>query len=221
MSASHTDAVIAIDAFLTEEGFIGPNAALGRQALEDAGITRPGKTGFSSAKLDRARSALGVFVRVCDRPECHELLADDPRRLIEVPRASCEVCGGSNNAGAMRRMVVACNDAGVRRLVIVGGTPNLWEELRTLVAGELLELRFVDGTQATNERSALQNCAWADLVVVWAPTPLAHRVSNLCSADVCVADRIAVHRRGIEAMASAVASHLAPTPGRRMGSSRA
>lgn len=109
-AAQPTDHTIGIDAFLAEEGFIGSNAGLGRRALEEAGITRPGKTGFISAKLDRARAALAA--RVCER---RELLAGDPRRLIEVPRAGCEVCGGSNNAGAVRRMVAACTDAGVRR----------------------------------------------------------------------------------------------------------
>lgn len=218
MNAAHDD-TIAIDAFLTEEGFTGDALRLGRQALEEAGLTRPGKTGFSAVKLEPARAILAGFARVCERPECRALVPDDGRRLVTVPRPNCEVCGGSNNAAGVRRMVVACTDAGLRRVLVVGGTPNQWDELGALLAGDPLELRFVDGTRATNERAALQDCAWADLVIVWAPTPLAHRVSDLYAADRCVADRVEVHRRGIEALATAVADHLVAAPGRRAGRS--
>ena len=135
-------------------------------------------------------------------------------RLVEVPRANCEVCGGSNNQAATRTMLAACADAGVSRILVVGGTPNQWEALEELL--DRVELRFVDGTRGTNQRVALQNCAWTDLVIVWAPTPLAHRVSNLYGADVCVADHVQVNRRGIEALADAVTAHLQREPGRRV-----
>lgn len=212
------DTTIAIDGFLADLGLIGSNARLGRRILEQAGITRPGKIGFSAVKLERALAAIDKrLARACERPDCRAILSTDrARRLVTVPRAACEVCGGSNNAGAVRRMVAACTDAGVHRLLVVGGTPALWEELRGLLAGDPLELRTVDGTRASNERTALQNCAWADLVVVWAPTPLDHRVSNLYAADRCVADRVEVRRRGIEAFATAVAAHLETTPGQRV-----
>ncbi len=209
MKTAGADATVPIERFLADEGFIGANAALGRATLEAAGLTRAGKTGISSTKLDRARAALEEkYARVCGRAECREVLAGDHRELLEVPRANCEVCGGSDNAGAVRRMVAACADAGVRRIVVVGGTPTLWGTLGELVAGDPIELRTIDGTRATNEREALQNCAWADLVIVWAPTPLAHRVSDLYGADRCVADHVEVHRRGIAALATEVTTHL-------------
>lgn len=215
------DTTILIDRFLADAGLVGPNAALGRRVLEQAGITRPGKIGFSAVKLERALGAIEErLARVCERPDCRAMLmADGERRLVTVPRAACEVCGGSNNAGAVCRMVDACTDAGVARLLVVGGTPTLWEELRGLLAGDPIELRIVDGIRASNERTALQLCAWADLVVVWAPTPLNHRVSNLYAADRCVADRVEVHRRGIEAFATAVAAHFQTAPGQRVGAS--
>ena len=135
---------------------------------------------------------------------------------VEVARGACEVCGGSNNQGAVRRMVAACTAAGISRLVVVGGSPGGQVALGALLATDALEVRFVDGTRSTNEREALQTCAWADLVIVWAPTPLDHRVSDLYGADVCVADRVEVHRRGIEALANAVADHLSAVPGQRV-----
>ena len=54
------------------------------------------------------------------------------------------------------------------------------------------------------------DCAWADLLVIWAPTPLPHKVSGLYRSDVCfVPRRVTVHRRGIEALATEVCDHLA------------
>jgi hypothetical protein len=72
-----------------------------------------------------------------------------------------------------------------------------------------LELRFVDGTQpAPSQKEAWVNCDWADLVVIWAPTPLPHKVSDRYARAVCDADRVEVHRRGIEALAGEVTRHL-------------
>jgi len=79
---------------------------------------------------------------------------------------------------------------------------------RTL--GRDLQLRFVDGTSnLPNGTDALRDCAWADLLVIWAPTPLPHKVSTLYRAEVCaVGHRVTVHRRGIEALAAEVVEHL-------------
>jgi hypothetical protein len=68
----------------------------------------------------------------------------------------------------------------------------------------------VDGTSnLPNGTDALRDCAWADLLVIWAPTPLPHKVSTLYRAEVCgVGHRVTVHRRGIEALAAEVVEHL-------------
>ena len=214
--ARNSDEAIPIDRFLRDEGYIGRAGGVARLVLEKAGLTRPGKTGMSSLKLPRAREVLGTeLLRVCDRSSCREAVGDDLRQVVEVARAACDICGGSNNQGAVRGMVRGCADAGVRRIVVVGGTPRLDETLGRLVNGAL-EVRFVSGVEKEpNQREALMDCAWADLVVIWAPTPLPHKVSTLYGPDVCDADQVTVHRRGIEALALAVTAHLTRTPGRR------
>ena len=53
-------------------------------------------------------------------------------------------CGGSDNSRALTELGEACAAAGMRRLVVVGGTPSFREDFAT-VRGEL-ELRLVDGT---------------------------------------------------------------------------
>jgi hypothetical protein len=213
------DQAVGIDGFLAAEGFVtAESAASARAALEGAGITRPGKIGFSSLKLERARGTIEARIaRVCTRSQCREQLEADGRQVVEVARSACEVCGGSNNQGAMRDMAAACRTADVRRVLVIGGTPRLHGALSALTDADGPDLRFVSGTEKEpNQRDALIDCAWADLVVVWAPTPLPHKVSGLYAADVCAADHVEVHRRGIEALAHTVADHLRRLPGRRV-----
>lgn len=201
----------AIADLLRGEGFRSTVAlATARAALESASLTRPGKMRIADEKLDRARDAIErLLVRHCSSPECIAAVADDGRQPVEVERARCSVCSGSNNTRALRRMGSACAAAGVRRVLVVGGRPPMYAELqRTL--GQALELRFVDGTSnLPNGADALRDCAWADLLVIWAPTPLPHKVSTLYRAEVCgVTHRVTVHRRGLEALAAEVVEHL-------------
>ena len=202
----------AISELLRGEGFVAPaSAATARGVLEAAGLTRPGKERMADEKLDRARDALSRdLVRHCSDPACVAAVSEDGRLAVETDRASCSVCSGSNNTRALRRMTAACATAGVRRVLIVGGRPPMWTEMEHTLRAASLELRFVDGTsKLPSGADALRDCAWADLLVVWAPTPLPHKVSGLYRQEICgVARRVVVHRRGIEALAMEVVDHL-------------
>ena len=206
-----TVADTAIADLLRSEGFRSTTAvATARGALESARLTRPGKTRIADEKLDRARDAISrLLVRHCSSPECLASVADDGRQPVEVERAHCSVCSGSNNLRALRRMGSACVKAGVHRVLVIGGRPPMYAEMERQL-GRDLQLRFVDGTNnLPNGTDALRDCAWADLLVIWAPTPLPHKVSTLYRTEVCgVAHRVTVHRRGIEALAADVVEHL-------------
>jgi len=201
----------AIDLFLRAEGFVRPeSAAAARAALEAGGLTRPGKERMADEKLDRARDTIGhAIIRHCADAACIVGIADDGRQPVESDKAHCSICSGSNNTRALRRMAASCGAAGVRRVLIVGGRPPVWQEMERTLAGSP-QLRFVDGTsKLPNLSEAQRDCAWADLLVIWAPTPLPHKVSGLYRPDVCfVQRRVTVHRRGIEALAMDVCEHL-------------
>ena len=202
----------AISALLRGEGFVAPaSVAAARAVLEGAGLTRPGKERMADEKLDRARDTLSrELVRACSDPACIAAVAGDGRQLVETDRASCSICSGSNNTRALRRMAGACVTSGVRRVLIVGGRPPMWSEMERTLRATPLEWRFVDGTSnLPSGADALRDCAWADLLVVWAPTPLPHKVSGLYRPEVCgLSRRVVVHRRGIEALAMEVVEHL-------------
>lgn len=202
----------SIDVFLRSEGFVRPeSAAAARHALEEAGLTRPGKGRMADEKLDRARDTIGhAIVRHCADAACTDEVALDGRLPVETDKPHCSICSGSNNTRALRRMAASCASAGVRRVLILGGRPPVWKEMEGTLSPKL-QLRFVDGTsKLPNGSDALRDCAWADLLVVWAPTPLPHKVSGLYRQEICgVARRVTVHRRGIEALAMEVCQHLA------------
>lgn len=202
---------IAIADFLRDEGFrADESVAAARAVLEGAGLTRPGKRRISVDKLDRARDAISLAIaRWCGSPECEVALADDERSVVRAEKPACVVCSGSNNRRGVRRMIEACRAAGVHRVLVVGGRPPLWTELER--EAPTLAFKFVDGTSnLPNQTDALRHCAWADLLVIWAPSPLPHKVSGLYRPEVCgVSHRVTAHRRGIEALALEVVRHLA------------
>lgn len=201
---------IAIADLLHSEGFRSPEAlGVARAALESAGLTRPGKQRIAVEKLDRVRDAIGLSIaRSCGSRECDAALADDERTVVRAEKFACVVCGGSNNRRGVRRMSEVCHTAGVHRVLVVGGRPPLWAELER--EAPTLTFKFVDGTSnLPNQNDALQHCAWADLLVVWAPSPLPHKVSGLYRSEMCaVPHRVTVHRRGIEALALTVVEHF-------------
>jgi hypothetical protein len=202
----------AIAELLRGEGFVAPaSTASARAVLERAGLTRPGKERMADEKLHRARDALSLeLVRHCSDPACVSAVAGDGRQAVETDRAHCSICSGSNNTRALRSMAASCARAGVHRVLIVGGRPPMWNEMQRTLRPSSIQLRFVDGTSnLPSGADAMRDCAWADLLVVWAPTPLPHKVSGLYRAEVCgVGRRVVVHRRGIEALAMEVVDHL-------------
>lgn len=210
---------VALDDFLRAEGFTTDAArAEARAVLEADGLTNPRKRAMVTGKLPRARAALDArLLRVCGDDGCHALVPpNERRRTVAVDRDGCSVCGGSNNRRALRALSAACHAAGVSRLLVVGGTRAAHVEMRDTLGGDP-DVRFVDGTQKLPKRTdAERDCAWADCVVIWAPTPLPHKVSDLYARESCVAPRhVTVHRRGLEDLAKQVVAHLsrAPRPG--------
>lgn len=204
-----TDAV-NIDEFLREAGFDLPDAhRRAREILESHALTHAGKQGFVSSKVAPAQALLAeTLLRICS----DSCLAIDragagrARESVRVTVQSCEICGGSNNRRAAIECVRALQHRRITRLVVVGGTPHLWQELRSLLHGTGLEIRYVDGTKASHTaKDALANTRWAQLIVIWGPTPLRHAISNLYTADPPPTLRVVtITRRSISALCTEV-----------------
>lgn len=197
---------VNIEQFLRERGFDTPAALVrARALLEGHGLTRAGKQAFVRTKVATAEALLlSELVRVCSDGCLHidRAGAGRAREAVIVSPQSCEICGGSNNRRALIECVRLLHRRGVSRVVIVGGTETQQHDLQQLLSSADLEIRYVDGTKTSHtQKDAIANASWAQLVVIWAPTPLKHAVSNLYTRDPQPHVRIVtVSRRGIEAL---------------------
>ncbi len=207
---------VEIDAWLADLGFgAGPSRTAARAALEEADLTRAGRARISMLKLERATAALKArFSLHCPSPACtHAARASGRQPLLAVAKASCPHCGGSDNSRAARDFVAACARAGTRRLLVVGGSPSVREELRAAL-GSALELRCVDGTERRTHERARGDLEWADLVLLWGATELDHKVSAHYARPPTAQRGKVVHvaRRGIAALLTAAVEHLRRGP---------
>jgi hypothetical protein len=196
---------IAKMALFRELGYAGPWEPL-ELALEEAGLSRRSKQRISRLKTEAVREVLRArFALLCGRGDCAtragEILAGRLPALA-VRQADCEVCGGSVNRAAVDRMVAALNRARFRRLCVVGGSPEAHRELASLVAGRL-ELHLVGNERRHTLRDAEANLRWADLVIIWGGTQIAHKVTELYPAG--HPKVLTIHKRSVAELARAVA----------------
>lgn len=185
-----------------EFGFGGDTAPYD-DALAEAGLSSRGKRRISLEKRQRVGELLASkFLPVCHRGDCRARAPAMAGDLTIVEASSpehCAVCGGSASAAAVEEMVAAWLKRGMRRLCIVGGSPEYRQQLTAMVAGRI-ELRLIDGTVARTQKLASADLRWADLTVLWGGTQLDHKVSNLYNSPTT----IAVQRRSIQEVARAV-----------------
>lgn len=204
-----------IDGWLAERGITLPEArARAREVLEEAGLTRPGKARMSEPKLERATELLdGRFFLVCADPACLQVARASGREPLRVePRSHCARCGGSANRRAEVAFLETCRNLGVRRVVVVGGSPAVREELEAKL-GSHIDLRMVDGTERRTSDRARSDLEWADLVLVWGATELHHKVSGHYTHGASVHHHKVVHvvRRGVAALLDEAIVHLQRT----------
>lgn len=206
--------MLPIPTLLNDLGLCSPEAqAQGRALLEAHGLTRPGKKNLALAKVERARALLaGELRRVCGNADCDRLaVARWPQKVrVLVEPASCDICGGSSQRRAARLLAEALHQAGISRLLLLGGTPPQHTTLRDLLASDPLELRLIDGSaRAHSAGEAAQLLAWAQLLVVWASTPLHHKVSVAYTGQAPPSlPVITVARRGVESLCRGIAEKV-------------
>ncbi|MCY1076476.1 hypothetical protein [Archangium lansingense] len=201
-----------IDGWLGERGITAADSrARARAALEEVGLTSARKVRISEPKLPKAEQVLAErFYRVCAAAACQQMARASGREPLQVePRSHCEHCGGSNNRRAETSFLEVCERHGVRRVVVVGGSPAVREELEDKLGGRI-ELRMVDGTERRTAGKAQSDLEWGDLVLVWGATELHHKVSTHYTQPGTPHRHKVVHvaRRGVAALLEAGITHL-------------
>ncbi|MBU8894881.1 hypothetical protein DRW03_01315 [Corallococcus sp. H22C18031201] len=205
-----------IDGWLAERGLtLTETRARAREVLEGAGLTRQGKARMSEPKLLRAAELLTErFFPVCADPACLQVARASGREPLRVePRSHCARCGGSANHRAEVAFLEACRRHGVHRVVVVGGSPAVREELEAKL-GEHIALRMVDGTERRTADRAKSDLEWGDLVLVWGATELHHKVSGHYTHGPSIHHHKVVHvvRRGVAALLDEAIIHLQRGP---------
>lgn len=173
------DSSLDIAALLSELGFeSAEDQRRARQVLTDARLTREGKQRIAAEKRARVEELLDSRFHVtCGAPDCTAFAnGREPVRAETITK--CRVCGGSANRRAIDAAREAFRHAGIKRVVIVGGSPALHDELRRTAPDEW-ELRLIDGSQRRTLADARADLRWADIVLVWGGTILDHKVSEL------------------------------------------
>ena len=205
-----------IDALLEELWFVRvASKQQARLALMEGGLTNQRKHNMAVGKRDAAIAAIKERIaRVCSAEACRNALDASgppgsklPRRIVEVASEGCEVCGGSDSARALEQMAQDLVRAKRTRLLILGGSPNARTAIRDALRGSAIEVDFVEGDRATGTKRALALAERADVVVIWANTQLAHKVS-MPFATAAPEKTITVARRSVSALATEVSRHV-------------
>jgi hypothetical protein len=210
--ATH-EAPVEIDEWLIALGFTSADSrAAARLLLEAAKFTNPRKRAMSLEKLPGATAMLAEQTALaCGKP-CAAFAARAKARaiILDCEPSACSVCRGSNNRRAAIAMAAACLQANLHRILVVGGGKGALRELRSLMENTCVAFRCIDGLEETpNKKDAIADLNWAQLMIVWASTPLPHKVSTSYT-DERPADlpMITVARRGVEALCREVVRNL-------------
>lgn len=198
-------------ALFQELGYAGPWEPL-EEVLEEAGLSSRRKQRISRVKIEQVREVLrDRFALVCGRGDCQARTAEvlaGRRPAPALRQADCEVCGGSVNRNAVDQMVAACQRAELRRICVVGGSPEAHRQLEELISRRV-ELRLVGNERRHTHREAEANLLWADRVLIWGSTQIAHKVTELYRAG--NPKVVMVHKRSVAELARAVMLSCKPS----------
>lgn len=176
-----------------------------RAAIEAAGLTRPGKARIAAAKRPDVEAALRARVTLlCDACRAAGLGDGHPEAIAAGAGDRCAVCQGSSNRRSALLFIRACERAGLRRVIFIGGSPDIHRELPVLL-GEALDVRVVDGTIARPGGDVRRELGGCDLAVVLGSTELNHTVSAAWSSTKTIATSV----RGISAFLAEASEKVA------------
>ena len=188
--------------------------ARGLEAPENAGALRLLLDAYPHALLEalspRRAEDLSTLLDRRLVLSCGDGRCADTRRaaVLIVPPGRCELCGGSGAGRAFRDFAEACREAGIHKVVIVGGSPAYRRVLRELAAPgrSALRVEVIDGKARPREKKIRGLARGADRVLIWGATILDHATSDAFEAS--GARTITIPHRGIATMLRTAAAHI-------------
>jgi hypothetical protein len=152
----------------------------------------PGRRAYHPADFVRPEVAATVRAELCPPPEPE----------------------GRDAAAPLLRAFEA---RGLRRLLVIGGSPAATKQLRELLEPKV-ELRIVDGekNRSPDSKRAQADLLWADVVAIWCGTILKHKASQVYTNQRREGEHfVLVQRRGVGSFCAAVAEAVLARPAPR------
>lgn len=197
----------ALLSVLESIGVVGDSEAeLLIRALDEAGRLSAVLGELRVLRPERARRLFDENTALLG--DCGKCPAAAGRAVLRVPRARCQVCGGSDIQRAARRFVSAALAHGIRRVTVVGGSPKYHRQLREVLDHHRLKLRMVQGDARIRRREARDHLRGSDLTIIWGATILDHSTSEPYTTQAAEGRLISAPHRGIVTMLDAVAARL-------------
>ncbi len=203
-------------------------AVLSRVGVADVADQASILTGLLSSR--EGATALLRFLRPTDAEGLSRLIVDRVRRVCvdaicnQVAKAGeafpmrvdaerdCTVCGGSEDRRWFARMALECDRAGVRRILVVGGSETLHEQLRGLTQGQRIDFRLVstaDEVFPARIQGRIEGC---DLLVLFSPGLVDSAVSEPYADAARRAGRLVAHvvsaRFGVVSLTRTICNRL-------------
>jgi hypothetical protein len=202
---------LPIGKLLRECGYASDTAqAAGREALDAAGVTRPGKDRIVEWKRPDVVAVLKARVTLlCG--SCREagLGHDYPEAIMAGAGDRCVVCEGSATRRGALILIRACQRARFHRVIFVGGNPDVHRELPLLLSSDL-DVRVVDGMTSRPGRDVQREIDGCDVVVLLGSTEISHTVSATWAGP----KTVATQSRGISAFLLEAAEKIDARAGR-------
>lgn len=181
--------------------------------LEREGLVEPRKRVIAKRHLARVRRILKPEkTQVCSNICSYitKALQGDSREHLLVDPISCQVCLGSRNRQVAASMSTVLRIKGISKVVVVGGSEQVQDELAKLLQGKGIQFRFINGQKSSGNKVAQNNRRWAELVIIW-PHFLKHSQSWGYTVEASEGkDFIVVRRGGIKELCMEVVRHYDP-----------
>ena len=125
--------------------------------------------------------------KTCSHPVCRRVTLEVGKSIQRVDDdTQCHFCNGDPEQRWFNQLVFEGERAGVRRLLVVGGRPEVQSRLRALSQGRSIDLRLIPSDEEVSQVRVDSRVEGCDLVICWSEGVVSPELTN---AYVTAADK--------------------------------
>ena len=148
--------------------------------LRDHGLTNPRKEKIHANKIKAITKVINEeYLIVCKSSICNTQISEmQSKNIVITEDASyCEICSGSDTQRYLSLLSELMKKHQFIKICIVGGYPSSFARLSDGL--NFASIRRVDGQKNVNLKRAKQLSSWADVLILWCPTPVGHSTTSM------------------------------------------